>query len=125
MLARLIGAGRVGIGVVAVASPRIATLLFALPQNEASASRDYLSRLIGDRELGLGAALLLASDTDLPLLLKTSAAIDASDALVSLWSLRDGLSRRASLVSAASAAFYAALELAALRRVRGDGAAAR
>ena len=121
MLARLIGAGRVGLGVVAVASPRLAGRLFALPPSDINPSFSLLSRLVGDRELGLGAVLLLAPDADLPLLLATAAAVDGSDALCSLWSMRDGLSRRGALVSAVSAALTAAIEVAALRRTRGRG----
>jgi hypothetical protein len=116
MLARLLGLGRVGLGLVAVASPRGAARLFALPAAEVNPSSSLVSRLLGNRELVLGATLALASDGQLPLLLKTSAVIDAGDALLSLWTLRDGIGKRAAYQSATAGAFYAALELIALRR---------
>ena len=121
MLARLIGVGRVGLGVVAVVSPPTAARLFALPRTDLNASAGFVTRLVGNRELALGAALLLAGDAELPLLLKTSAAVDAGDALVSLWSARSGLSTRAVLQSAVAGAVYAAAEIAALRRLPGSG----
>lgn len=116
MLARLIGLLRVGLGLIVVASPRAAARLFALPAAEVNPSSSLVSRLVGNRELVLGAALALAAEEQLPLLLTTSAAIDAGDALVSLWTLREGLGKRAALQSAAAGMCYAALELAALRR---------
>jgi hypothetical protein len=114
--ARLLGLVRVGLGLVVVASPRGAARLFALPAAEVNPSSSLVSRLLGNRELVLGAALALASDEHLPLLLKTSAAIDAGDALLSLWTLRDGIGKRAACQSATAGALYAALELTALRR---------
>jgi hypothetical protein len=117
MLARAIGCGRVIIGLTILYSPRLAARLFQLPEEQVNPSLNLVSRLTGNRELALGAMLLCAPDARQSEWLKLSAAVDAADAAVSVWGLREGLRQRAAVASALSATAYSALELVALRRL--------
>ncbi len=114
-LARTVGLGRVLLGLTILWSPRFAARLAQLPKDEANPSFGLVSRLTGNRELVLGTVLLCAPQPMMPTWLRVSAAIDAADVAVSLWSMRDGVSQRAAFASAGAAAGYAALELLALR----------
>jgi len=118
MLTRLIGLVRVAVGLVVVTSPKTAAKLFALPGREINASAQLLSRLTGNRELVLGAALLLLPEEQAAPWLGASIMVDVADAGVSLWAMRDGLSRRAALQSAVAGSSYAALEAFALGRIK-------
>lgn|GEM_PF-2349602 len=118
MLGRLIGCGRILIGLLAIASPKLALRLFALPRTNIDGTASLITRLTGNRELFLGAVLAFAPAARQPEWLGVSAAIDASDAAVSLLTLRDGLDKKAALLNAAAGATYAALELIALRQAK-------
>jgi hypothetical protein len=118
VLGRLIGCGRIMIGLLSIAAPKLALRLFALPRTEADSTTNLLTRLTGNRELFLGAALALAPEARQPDWLGVSAAIDAGDAVVSLLTLRDGLDKKAALLNAAAGTTYATLELIALLQAK-------
>ncbi len=59
-LARMIGLGRVLLGLTILWSPRYAAVLFQMPEDDTNPSFGMVARLAGNRDLVLGAALLCA-----------------------------------------------------------------
>ncbi len=118
MFVRFIGVCRLALGLLIVASPRLAARLFAVPEAGAAADARFVTRIAGNRDLILGAVLLLAPAAQQPVLLTACTAVDIADLLVALGSAGDGLGRRAVLANVVAAGSAAAGEFWALDRAR-------
>ncbi|HLZ68394.1 MAG TPA: DUF4267 domain-containing protein [Dehalococcoidia bacterium] len=118
MLVRLIGACRVAVGLLIIARPRLAARLFALPEAGATADARFVTRIAGNRDLMLGAALLLAPAAQTPPLLGACVAVDAADLLVALGSAGASLRPRSVLSNVVVAGAAATGEFWALDRAR-------
>jgi hypothetical protein len=112
-----LAAGRLAVGSGALFATRPA--LRALGFGETDASGRALARVLGARDLALG-ALTLASRGDrgaLRTVTVAAAALDAGDAAAFLLAARDPRTRRAGLAGAASAGFAAVAGCWAARRL--------
>jgi hypothetical protein len=116
-LVRLLGGARLALGLLIVAAPRLAARLFAVPRAGETADGRFVTRIAGNRDAVLGAALLLAPRDRQPTVLAACTAVDAADLLATL-AAAGGLGRRTVLVNVAAAGSAAAGGLWALKRRR-------
>lgn len=84
-----IALGRIGIGVLALASPDAATRLFRLDPTS-NPQLSYMSRMFGTREIALGAITLLARGKARRNLVLVGMSIDGADAAAGYLAGRDG-----------------------------------
>lgn len=99
-LATGISAGRVGAGMIALASPRLLRRVMGLPASHHSASTDMVTRLFGVREVAVGAHAISAvrKSARQPGLYALNAAVDGGDAVVMLvTAIGGGGARRAAV----------------------------
>ncbi len=117
-MAKAIGLFRVLVGLTILYSPRLAARALRLPDDTVDPVYNLVSRISGNRDVILGAALMLAPESRLQPMLQINTAADLADVGVSLWELRDGVPQRAALTSAGAAGSLAVLELLLLSRLR-------
>lgn len=117
-LTRLLGGGRLALGLLIVAAPRLAARLFAVPRAGETADARFVTRIAGNRDAVLGAALLLAPDAQRPAVIAACTAVDAADLAVTLASAGRGLGRRTVMANVVAAGSAAAGGLWALDRAR-------
>ncbi|HZQ38854.1 MAG TPA: hypothetical protein VFD32_23220 [Dehalococcoidia bacterium] len=114
---RLLGGGRLALGLLIVGAPRLAVRLFGVPRAGDTPDGRFVTRIAGNRDAVLGAALLLAPRRQRAAVVAACTAVDAADLLVTLGSAR-GLGRRTVLANVIAAGSAAAGGLWALDRLR-------
>lgn len=119
-LVRVLGGARLALGLLIVAAPRLAARLFVVPRAAATADARFVTRLAGNRDAVLGAALLFAPEGQRPAVLAACTAVDAADLAVTLASA-GSLGRRTLLANVIAAGGAAAGGLWALERRRSAG----
>ncbi len=117
-LVRLLGGARLALGLLIVVAPRLAARLFAVPRAADTADARFVTRIAGNRDAVLGAALLLAPREQQAAVVAACTAVDAADLAVTLASA-GSLGRRTLLANVIAAGGAAAGGLLALERRRG------
>lgn len=116
-LVRVLGGARLALGLLIMVAPRRAAHLFGLPRAGETPEGRFVTRIAGNRDAALGAALLLAPARQRPAVLAVCTAVDAADLAVALASA-GSLGRRTLLANVVAAGSAAAGGLWALDRLR-------
>ncbi len=96
--------GRIGVGVISLLSPGLATKLFLLDKR-ANPQLPYVTRLFGSREIALGGITLASSGAARERLVEVGIAVDSADVLTGVAAAASGaVPKKAGLMLALVAA---------------------